>query len=747
MRDTCKHWLGAAVLLVCGLMFLTSSRVCADTYEYDDLNRLKKVTYANGDSIEYEYDTAGNITRAFSPDMPPVAVDDVASVSEDSPETTIDVLVNDTDVDGGPKSIGSASQPSHGTVVITSEGADLTYTPAANYCNNGVATDDFTYTLAPGDSTATVRVTVTCVNDPPSFDKGTDQTVDEDAGAQTVQNWATNISAGPANESAQAVSFTVLHDNSLLFSAQPNIDPNGALTYTPAQNANGNATVTVQLKDDGGTENGGKDTSDSQTFTITVNPVDDPPVAVADAATVSEDSPATAINVLVNDTDVDGGPKSIGSASQPSHGTVVITNGGADLTYTPAANYCNDGTPTDDFTYTLAPGDSTATVRVTVTCVNDPPRIDSRVPETQTLQYSDGIQPITITASDNDSSPLTISTGGLPDGLNLTGGCTPVNGGSSCQWTLGGQVLSSAKTYTITVSVSDGEFEASTQAVIIVETEDARCNIDESNPVAVQVASAGGNSGAFNLKVNLSEAQPDLAVGAAYPGDIALINVSMILSPVGPGSTVQGLCTADPVSGTGYDAVKSVTCSFNDVPVNTYAVQITGAGGYYKSYAEDVLVVYDPSLGFATGGGWFFWPGTGNKTNFGFTMKYGKKGENVKGSLLLIRHLPDGTIYRVKSNALYGLSLGEADDAGGRFGWASLSGKSTYMEPGMPEAEGNYEFVTYIEDRNEPGAGVDQFWLRVLDKNRAEIAEMSMPSPATENTVDLNGGNIVVPHR
>ena len=43
------------------------------------------------------------------------------------------------------------------------------------------------------------------------------------------------------------------------------------------------------------------------------------------------------------------------------------------VTYLQNANYCNDGSPTDDFTYTLAPGGSTASVAVTVTCVDDGP--------------------------------------------------------------------------------------------------------------------------------------------------------------------------------------------------------------------------------------------------------------------------------------------------------------------------------------------------------------------------------------
>ena len=139
------------------------------------------------------------------------------------------------------------------------------------------------------------------MNDVPSFTKGGDQglapLVLEDAGAQTVANWATNISAGPPNETdglclplsaaacQQTVTFQVTNNtNTALFAAQPAIAPNGTLTYEPAPNANGSATVTVTLRDTGGTANGGVDTSASQTFTITVTPVNDPPIAGDDFA-------------------------------------------------------------------------------------------------------------------------------------------------------------------------------------------------------------------------------------------------------------------------------------------------------------------------------------------------------------------------------------------------------------------------------------------------------------------------------
>jgi hypothetical protein len=99
---------------------------------------------------------------------------------------------------------------------------------------------------------------------------------------------------------------------------------------------------------------------------------------VADGATVNEDSGANAINVLANDTDPDGGPISVQSVTQPANGTVAITGGGTGVSYTPSANYCNlpPGTAPDTFSYTLAPGGSSATVSVLVQCINDIPQVN-----------------------------------------------------------------------------------------------------------------------------------------------------------------------------------------------------------------------------------------------------------------------------------------------------------------------------------------------------------------------------------
>ncbi len=158
---------------------------------------------------------------------------------------------------------------------------NLVYTPVANA--NGSGRSSFTFKVNDADLgtvSAVMTINVTPVNDAPSFLKGSNQTVLEDAGAQSVVGWATSLSKGPSDESGQTLSFVIVsNSNAALFSIGPTVDAAGKLTYTSAPNANGSATVTLRIADNGGTSNGGVDTSQLQTFTINVTPVNDAPSA------------------------------------------------------------------------------------------------------------------------------------------------------------------------------------------------------------------------------------------------------------------------------------------------------------------------------------------------------------------------------------------------------------------------------------------------------------------------------------
>jgi hypothetical protein len=183
------------------------------------------------------------------------------------------------------------------------------------------------------------------VNVAPSFTAGGSQTVREDSGAQSIAGWASGISAGPSSESTQAVTFAVTTDNSSLFSAAPAVASNGTLTYTSAPDSNGTAHVTVYAVDDGGTANGGHDTSASQSFTITVTAVNDAPTFVPGAN-------QTAVSLLgaqsVNDWATGISPGPADESSQTVTFKVSVSNSGlfavqpqisstGKLTYTPKA--------------------------------------------------------------------------------------------------------------------------------------------------------------------------------------------------------------------------------------------------------------------------------------------------------------------------------------------------------------------------------------------------------------------------
>ena len=157
-----------------------------------------------------------------------------------------------------------------------------------------------------GDSSApqTFTITVVSVNDAPSFAAGADQTVLEDSSPKPVAGWVTGVNPGPSDESSQVVSFSVTSDNPSLFAVQPRISADGSLTYEPAPDANGSATLEVTAVDDGGTANGGTSTGASRTFTITVVPVNDAPsfnagpdqTATKNAGVVTVSGWATAIS-------------------------------------------------------------------------------------------------------------------------------------------------------------------------------------------------------------------------------------------------------------------------------------------------------------------------------------------------------------------------------------------------------------------------------------------------------------------
>jgi len=255
----------------------------------------------------------------------------------------------------------------------------------------------------------------------PAFTRGPDQTLLEDAGAQSVTGWATGLSrGGGSDEAGQSLSFQVTNNNNGLFSVQPTIDASGRLTYTPAANATGTATVSVRVRDSGGTANGGIDTSAIQTFLISVTPVNDDFSDASETLSIAEDS-GTSTGTLLSGTTSPDGPVSIASFSIAGQsgpfplGSPVTIAGVGSLTiaangsysFSPAANY-NGPVPLVTYVVTDGSGtNDTSTLSITVTPVDDPPVATDDV-------FGGPIRPAAgttarVTVTDNDSdldSPL-----------------------------------------------------------------------------------------------------------------------------------------------------------------------------------------------------------------------------------------------------------------------------------------------------------------------------------------------------
>ena len=217
-------------------------------------------------------------------------------------------------------------------------------------------------------NTATVRITVTAVNDAPVV-KDLDATLAEDGSlfldlagqASDVDGDALSLSAGLPQNGTLARQF------------------DGRYLYTPGANYNGADSFAFTVTDGA--------LSASATVRLSVTAVNDAPVAANDSASVLQGQ-AVAINVLANDTDVDNAATSLRPVivSQPAHGAVMVNANGT-LTYTPIASYFGN----DSFTYATSDGlaqSAPATVSIVVTASNHAPVFTSTPPTSIELNAS-----------------------------------------------------------------------------------------------------------------------------------------------------------------------------------------------------------------------------------------------------------------------------------------------------------------------------------------------------------------------
>ncbi|MFT3878423.1 MAG: Ig-like domain-containing protein [Gemmatales bacterium] len=365
---------------------------------------------ATSDTFKYTIkDLAGNlsneatVTLTITANVAPTAVADTSTLAEGS-NATINVASNDTDSDGtiDLTSIVITQQPTHGAVVVNANGT-------VKYTHDGseTTTDTFKYTIKDNvggtSNEATVTITITPVNDGPIAN---DDTATVAEGGLVIINLAGNDTDADGTIVLTTIAVTQEPTHGTFV-----INNDGTVTYTHNGTDTTSDSFKYTIKD-----NLGK-ISNEGTVNITITPVNDPPVAVLDTATVAQNG-IKKINLAGNDSDSDGtlDLSSIDILLMPTHGTLVI-NGDGTVTYT------HDGSNslTDSASYTIKDNNGAvsniAKIEITLVAGDVAPVANSDI---ASLPVG-GSAVIDLKANDNDSD-------GTIDPTTIVITTPPVNG-------------------------------------------------------------------------------------------------------------------------------------------------------------------------------------------------------------------------------------------------------------------------------------------------------------------------------
>jgi large repetitive protein len=436
------------------------------------------------------FDSTQSTTTSVGLSVTPVAdaVDDTVTTNEEAP-ITFNVLTgtNGAEADNfenPARAVTSITQPANGSVTFAADGT-MTYTPNANFN----ATDTFTYTVtspAGITETATVTVTVNDVNDPPVATPST-SAGDEDTNIPVALagtdpdgtvDFVTVTTLPPATQGVLylADGVTPVVAGTPITAAQA-----ATLIFDPAPDFNGDVTIPFTVTDN----DGGVSTPASEV--ITVNAINDPPVATASTSSGDED---TNIPVALVGTDVDGTVDFVTVTTLPpaTQGVLYLADGvtpvvaGTPLTAAQAATLIFDPAPdfngdvTIPFTVTDDDGTVSAPANevITVNAINDPPVAVNDGPVAVVAGVATNID---VLANDTDVDGGAMSVSQINGQVPTAG--VPITLASGTQVTLNGDgsigvVLAPgiSDTETFTYQVSDGNGGTATATVTLARDSD-----------------------------------------------------------------------------------------------------------------------------------------------------------------------------------------------------------------------------------------------------------------------------------
>ncbi len=356
-------------------------------------NGLDSFTYTANDGVDNSNAATVSITIRPVKDIT-VAVDDYYHTTLDQALNvpTPGVIINDSNVDQDVLTAIKLSDPLHGELTFNDDGSFI-YTPLLGY----YGTDSFTYKLNNQMEDSNIATVNIIVNRLPVAvdDNGTVYTTDEDTPLIVPAPGILGNDNDPDNDPLYAIKATDPANGTLVLA----ID--GSFTYTPNANFNGSDSFTYRAND-------GLNDSNLSTVSITVNSLNDIPVATDDSYAAGWGIPLIipAPGVMENDTDADGDPLTAIQKSSPSHGELIFNNDGS-FSYTSAVDYIGQ----DIFTYLINDGEDNSNIATVTFDVSDV----NRLPVVENKSYTIMVDEVLVipapglleNATDIDSDPLT----------------------------------------------------------------------------------------------------------------------------------------------------------------------------------------------------------------------------------------------------------------------------------------------------------------------------------------------------